>query len=149
MAKLAHNLHLYCLSETPSSPAPMALHIALAQEVNIIYYIKIMLARCESNLSPKIQQTYSSWCLFTYLQDILETKVDFIKLPTDSSGQYRIQVNFLPSAIQPVKDQPDVTLVTHCTSNHLHYLLDLAKHWKGPISLGMFCCSFVIMYLKS
>ena len=86
-----------------------------------------------------------------YLQDLLETKVDFRQLPTDSSGQYRIQVNFLPSAIQPVKGQHDVTLVTHCTSNHLHYLLDLTKHWKGPISLGVFCCSFVIYmyYLKS
>lgn len=86
-----------------------------------------------------------------YLQDLLETKVDFRQLPTDSSGQYRIQVNFLPSAIQPVKGQHDVTLVTHCTSNHLHYLLDLTKHWKGPISLGVFCCSFVIFmyYLKS
>ena len=84
-----------------------------------------------------------------YLQDLLETKVNFRQLPTDSSGQYKIQVNFLPSAIQPVKGQHNVTLVTHCTSNHLHYLLDLTKHWKGPISLGVFCCSLVIKSLKS
>lgn len=117
----------------------------LAQEVNIIYYI-----RCESNLSPKSSKLTPCGVFQSYyLQDVLETKVDFVKLPTDSSGQYRIQVNFFPSAIQPVKGQPDVTLVTHCTSNHLHYLLDLTKHWKGPISLGVFCCSFVIRYLKS
>lgn len=74
----------------------------------------------------------------TLFKDLLETKVNFRQLPTDSSGQYKIQVNFLPSAIQPVKGQHDVTLVTHCTSNHLHYLLDLTKHWKGPISLAVF-----------
>ncbi|KAJ7369426.1 Beta-1,4-glucuronyltransferase 1 [Desmophyllum pertusum] len=71
-------------------------------------------------------------------QDLLEKKLDFKQLPTDSSGQYKIEVNFLPSRFQPVKGQHDVTLVTHCTSNHLHYLLDLTKHWKGPISLAVF-----------
>lgn len=72
------------------------------------------------------------------LEDLFPRKLEFKTLPTDSSGQYKIEVNFLVAKIRPGKDQHDVTLVTHCTSNHLHYLLDLTKHWKGPISVAVF-----------
>lgn len=72
------------------------------------------------------------------LQELLLRKVEFKNLPTDSSGQYKIEADFLQANIHLGKDKHDVTLVTHCTSNHLHYLLDLTTHWKGPLSLAVF-----------
>ncbi|EDO35157.1 predicted protein, partial [Nematostella vectensis] len=33
--------------------------------------------------------------------------------------------------------EDDVVLVTHCTVNHLHYLLDIVEHWQGPISVAV------------
>jgi len=72
------------------------------------------------------------------IKDLLPKKQEFNNLPTDSSGQYKIEANFLLSKIRPEKRKPDLALVTHCTSNHLHYLLDLTVHWKGPISLAVF-----------
>lgn len=72
------------------------------------------------------------------LKNLLEKEPDFKQLPTDSSDQYKIDVNFLLAKTELLKEELDVTLVTHCTSNHLHYLLDLTEHWKGPISLAVF-----------
>lgn len=70
-------------------------------------------------------------------KNLLEKQLDFKQLPTDSSGQYKVDVNFLLAKTRVLKEELDVTLVTHCTSNHLHYLLELTEHWKGPISLGV------------
>lgn len=74
---------------------------------------------------------------FIWLQELPLQQLEFKNLPLDSSGQYKIQRNFLVSKIHQDKGQQDVILVTHCTPNHLHYILDLSVHWKGPISLGM------------
>ena len=63
--------------------------------------------------------------------------MDYKSLPVESSGQYKIQLKFLQPKTHSSVNQFDVSLVTHCTSNHLHNLLDLVNHWKGPISLGM------------
>lgn len=73
---------------------------------------------------------------FIWWQEPPLQQLEFKNLPVDSSGQYKIQRNFLLSKIRQDRDQHDVILVTHCTSNHLHYILDLSVHWKGPISLG-------------
>ena len=76
-------------------------------------------------------------------------QLEFKNLPLDSSGQYKIQRNFLVSKIHQNKGQQDVILVTHCTPNHLHYILDLSVHWKGPISLGMkMANSFLLLVRK-
>lgn len=85
-----------------------------------------------------LMEGYVPCCLFCLiqLQELLLRKVEFKNLPTDSSGQYKIEADFLQAKIHLGKDKHDVTLVTHCTSNHLHYLLDLTTHWKGPLSLG-------------
>lgn len=72
-----------------------------------------------------------------WLQNVLLNQLKMKNLPTDSSGQYKIRANFLVSKDGSERGRHDLTLVTHCTSNHLHYLLDLTVHWKGPISLGM------------
>lgn len=74
---------------------------------------------------------------FIWLQELPLQQLEFKNLPLDSSGQYKIQRNFLVSKIHQNKGQQDVILVTHCTPNHLHFILDLSVHWKGPISLGM------------
>ena len=62
--------------------------------------------------------------------------MDFSSLPVDSSGQYHIQRSFLKPRLRSQKGWQDVTMVTHCTVNHLHYLLDLSEHWQGPIAVG-------------
>ena len=65
-----------------------------------------------------------------------EAVMDFSSLPVDSSGQYHIQRSFLKPRLRSQKGWQDVTMVTHCTVNHLHYLLDLSEHWQGPIAVG-------------
>lgn len=62
--------------------------------------------------------------------------MDFSKLDIDSFGEYRIQPNFV-KATGSTRGRHDVAMVTHCTVNHLHYLLDLVQHWRGSISIGM------------
>ena len=86
---------------------------------------------------------------FIWLQELPLQQLEFKNLPLDSSGQYKIQRNFLVSKIHQNKGQQDVILVTHCTPNHLHYILDLSVHWKGPISLGMkMANSFLLLERK-
>ncbi|XP_068707902.1 beta-1,4-glucuronyltransferase 1-like isoform X1 [Montipora foliosa] len=104
--------------------------VAVLVFVNVVLYSKLQYQERfngqEKLITPNI------------LEDLLSTQRDFNNLPVDSSGQYKIQTNFFLSKIHQEKGQEDVTLVTHCTSNHLHYLLDLSVHWKGPISLAVF-----------
>lgn len=37
----------------------------------------------------------------------------------------------------------DITLVTQCSINHLHHLVDLVKVWNGPISCSIFVPNLV------
>ena len=64
-------------------------------------------------------------------------------LPMDASGQYRIQSFFLSPKMSK-RGQLDVTMVTHCTVNHLHYLTDMSAVWKGPVSVGKKECDRLI-----
>lgn len=79
-------------------------------------------------------------------QELPLQQLEFKNLPLDSSGQYKIQRNFLVSKIHQNKGQQDVILVTHCTPNHLHYILDLSVHWKGPISLAVFVPGYDLLW---
>lgn len=59
----------------------------------------------------------------------------------DSSGEFRI-INFLAQAdlINPHrnKNSEDVTIVSHCTANHLHHIPSLISRWHGPVSVAIF-----------
>ena len=37
----------------------------------------------------------------------------------------------------------DITLVTQCSINHLHHLIELIKVWNGPISCSIFVPNMV------
>ncbi|KAG1658744.1 Beta-1,4-glucuronyltransferase 1 [Nymphon striatum] len=61
----------------------------------------------------------------------------------DSSGDYRVINYFLESEVY--KDETrfsrnlqDVTLTTQSSLNHIHNLIYLTSHWKGPISITIF-----------
>jgi len=62
----------------------------------------------------------------------------FGDLDIDSHGEYRIQTNFIQATSQPIRGAHDVVMVTHCTANHLHYLINMVEHWQGHISVGKF-----------
>ncbi|CAH1792298.1 unnamed protein product [Owenia fusiformis] len=62
----------------------------------------------------------------------------------DSSGQYRIIHFLLKSKTQQEESQNNVnglTLLTQCSANRLHYLIDLANQWSAPISIAVFTIS--------
>lgn len=104
----------------------------------------MIIVTCSLNSISNIYNEFSQQKNLTWLQDLIPKQMKFKNLPTDSSGQYKIEANFLLSKIRPKEGQHDVTLVTHCTSNHLHYLLDLTLHWKGPVSLGE--CTHIYLF---
>ncbi|XP_014289932.1 beta-1,4-glucuronyltransferase 1 isoform X1 [Halyomorpha halys] len=57
----------------------------------------------------------------------------------DSTGVYRI-VN-LADAVRSLvftEPNPDITLITHCTFNHLSKVIPLAKQWQGPVSVAVY-----------
>ena len=56
----------------------------------------------------------------------------------DKSGTYHIIDNFLTSEHVVLENAHDVTLVTQCSSNHLHHLAELSERWKGPVSVAVF-----------
>ncbi|XP_031572313.1 beta-1,4-glucuronyltransferase 1-like [Actinia tenebrosa] len=62
--------------------------------------------------------------------------MDFSKLDIDPLGEYRVQPNFM-KATGSTRKRHDVSMVTHCTINNLHYLLNLVHHWKGSISIAV------------
>ncbi|XP_022235243.1 beta-1,4-glucuronyltransferase 1-like, partial [Limulus polyphemus] len=58
----------------------------------------------------------------------------------DSSGEFRI-INFLMRAesLGPRNNiRQDISIVTHTTVNHLHYLSRLSERWQGPMSVSVF-----------
>lgn len=61
----------------------------------------------------------------------------------DGSGSYFVIRNLITPENPPVssikfKQQGDITLVTHCTANHLSDLVDLTRQWNGTISVSVF-----------
>ena len=56
----------------------------------------------------------------------------------DTSGEYKV-VNFVVEA-ESIKNKvsQDLTLVTQCSVNHLHHLINLSQRWQGPISVAVF-----------
>ncbi|XP_013794341.2 beta-1,4-glucuronyltransferase 1-like [Limulus polyphemus] len=58
----------------------------------------------------------------------------------DSSGEFQI-INFLMRAeslgSRNIVSQ-DLSIVTHTTVNHLHYLSTLSERWQGPMSVSVF-----------
>lgn len=56
----------------------------------------------------------------------------------DKSGTYHVIDNFLTSEHVVLQNVHDVTLVTQCSSNHLHHVVELSERWKGPVSVAVF-----------
>lgn len=63
----------------------------------------------------------------------------------DKSGTYHLLDNFLTSEHVVAggrttggRGSRDVSIVTQCSSNHLHHLVELSERWKGPISVAVF-----------
>ncbi|KAL3872981.1 hypothetical protein ACJMK2_036146 [Sinanodonta woodiana] len=56
----------------------------------------------------------------------------------DKSGSYVVIDNILEESNSKKDHTQDVTIVTQCSSNHLHHLLTLSKTWNGPISVSVF-----------
>ncbi|KAK3595021.1 hypothetical protein CHS0354_003748 [Potamilus streckersoni] len=56
----------------------------------------------------------------------------------DQSGSYVVIDNILEGSNIEENRTQDVTIVTQCSSNHLHHLLTLSKIWNGPISVSVF-----------
>ena len=56
----------------------------------------------------------------------------------DYSGQYDILRFFKYVPVSRYWTFHDVTLVTQCSVNHLHYLIKLASYWSGRISCAVF-----------
>nr|XP_014292792.1 beta-1,4-glucuronyltransferase 1-like isoform X2 [Halyomorpha halys] len=57
----------------------------------------------------------------------------------DSTGVYRI-VNLADAfrSLVFTEPNPDITLITHCTFNHLSKVIPLAKQWQGPVSVAVY-----------
>lgn len=57
----------------------------------------------------------------------------------DKSRDYHVILDILNSKHRTISEgQRDVTLVTQCSSNHLHYLVPLCENWRGPVSVAVF-----------
>lgn len=52
------------------------------------------------------------------------------------NDEYVVLANVWKRAIS--EGEKDVTLVTQCSMNNLHYLIDMASRWKGPLSVAIF-----------
>jgi len=93
-----------------------------------------------------------SWLLFFSFIKIL-IKEDFLKSvrtsslqikrtltgeTLDYSGQYKIIRFYRFNGLEKKFSHNDITLVTQCSINHLHHLVDLVKVWNGPISCSIF-----------
>lgn len=66
----------------------------------------------------------------------------------DSSGHYTIVNNIIKSKTSSLPGDDTgavVTLVSQCSANHLHHVLDLATSWQGPISVAVFAIEKQIM----
>lgn len=57
----------------------------------------------------------------------------------DSTGAYLIRRFFKSEGYQLDAIEPrDVTLVTQCSVDYLHYIIDLVEAWDGPLSVAIF-----------
>ena len=56
----------------------------------------------------------------------------------DYSGQYEILRFYKHLPVSRYWTFHDVTLVTQCSVNHLHYLVQLTSHWSGRVSCAVF-----------
>ena len=80
-----------------------------------------------------VQQDTSASLIRECLQQL--RKMDII----DETGLYFITPNIVkPVYDEKTENQTGITLCLHSTSNHLHYLPDLAKQWNGSVSLTVF-----------
>jgi len=100
----------------------------------------------------KLVVEVGSWLLFFSIIKIL-IKDDFLKSvrtsslqikrtltgeTLDYSGQYKIIRFYRFNGLEKKFSHNDITLVTQCSINHLHHLVDLVKVWNGPISCSIF-----------
>ncbi|CAD5121477.1 DgyrCDS9982 [Dimorphilus gyrociliatus] len=69
------------------------------------------------------------------LRNILETISS--KTVMDTSGLYQI-VKDVISRNRSVSLKQKLTIVTHCSADDLHYIIDLTRHWKGEVSISIF-----------
>ena len=62
----------------------------------------------------------------------------------DASGEYSIVYDVMQSSGyftkngDPMLKRYGVTLVTHCSVNHIHHLIELSRWWQGPVSVAVF-----------
>lgn len=57
----------------------------------------------------------------------------------DKSGTYHVLDNFLTSEhVILGRNEYDVSIVTQCSSSHIHHLAELSENWNGPISVSVF-----------
>ncbi|KAL8590087.1 hypothetical protein ACOMHN_034318 [Nucella lapillus] len=56
----------------------------------------------------------------------------------DKSGTYHVIDNFVTSEHVVLENAHDITLVTQCSSSHLHHLVEMSERWKGPVSVAVF-----------
>ena len=83
---------------------------------------------------------------FVYIQKterVLKERADFInsQLNPDSAkrrGDYRVLYKFQKSDTYSQVQEDDVTVITQCSVNNLHYLIDMAGRWQGQISVSVF-----------
>ena len=62
----------------------------------------------------------------------------FLVSRLDKSGTYHVIDNFLTSEHVVLENAHDVSVVTQCSSNHVHHLIELSERWRGPVSVAVF-----------
>ncbi|KAK6182973.1 hypothetical protein SNE40_010533 [Patella caerulea] len=56
----------------------------------------------------------------------------------DKSGTYNVIPNVIQASRRPTMNSENLTIITQCTSNHLHHLVELTEFFQGPISVAVF-----------
>ncbi|ESO83002.1 hypothetical protein LOTGIDRAFT_169833 [Lottia gigantea] len=56
----------------------------------------------------------------------------------DKSGTYNLIPNLLTAKSRLYRNSENITIVTQCSSNHLHNLVELTERWEGPVSVTVF-----------
>lgn len=107
------------------------IHLVLLNHLETLRSQRIKIVREQKEHISSDQQAQ---LFYEQLQNSLKTKHYL-----DSAGAYRI-VNFADDvrSVTFSTPTPDITLVTHCSFNHLHKLIALAKRWQGPISIAVY-----------
>ena len=62
----------------------------------------------------------------------------------DSSGQYHVVQNLYTDVSDTadsdiLESSVDITLISHCSLNNVHYIADLHTAWQGCLSVTLFC----------